>query len=123
MILADTTVWIDHLRSANSLLHDLLDAEQLLIHPFIIGELALGHIRRRRLILATLEELPAIHISDPEEVLTLIEQRKLVAIGIGYVDAHLLASTITTPGCQLWTRDRRLAAVADGLGVAANPVN
>lgn len=123
MILADTTVWVDHLRSASSLLHQLLDAEQVLMHPFVIGELALGHIRQRRLILTTLEELPAIHISDPEEVLTLIEQRKLVAIGIGYVDTHLLASTITTPGCQLWTRDRRLAEIAARLGVAANPAN
>lgn len=123
MILADTTVWIDHLRRSDPLLQQMLDADQVLMHPFVIGELALGHLHQRELILATLAELPAVHISDPEDILVLIGRKHLIAVGVGYVDVHLLASVLTTDECHLWTRDKRLARIAARLGVGANPVN
>lgn len=123
MILADTTIWVDHLRHVDQHLQELLDAGQVVMHPFIIGELALGHIRQRKLILATLEQMPAVHIADPEEVLLMIEHWQLVAMGIGYVDTHLLASTLTTPDCRLWTRDGRLGKTAARLGIAAEGAN
>ncbi len=93
------------------------------MHPFVVGELTLGHFRERELILSSLVAMPSIHIADPEEILLFIELRQLVAIGIGYVDVHLLASVMTTKSCRLWTRDKRLGAVATRLKIAAGPIN
>ncbi len=123
MILADTSVWADHLRRSEPLLSELIESGDLLMHPFVIGEIALGHMRNRAAILEALQNLPSAHIAEPEEVIALIEQRELVAVGIGYVDAHLLASTLTSWDCRLWTRDKRLAAAAGRLGIATAPVN
>jgi predicted nucleic acid-binding protein len=121
MILADTSVWIDHFHRSDQRLQELLDHDEVLMHPFVVGELALGHFRERELILSSLVAMPSIHIADPEEILLFIEQRQLVAIG--YVDVHLLASVMTTKSCRLWTRDKRLGAVATRLKIAAGPIN
>ena len=119
MILVDTSVWIDHLRHGDNTLVKLLNAGQVLAHPFVIGELALGSLRQRDLILDTLTDMPRAKIATDEEVLALINQSNLYGIGIGYIDAHLLASTRLTPGTLLWTRDKRLRAVASQVGLLA----
>ena len=121
MILADTSVWADHLRFEDPVLAALLDSRQVLIHPFVIGEVALGYLKRRDRILAELNKLTrAPHASD-DEVLHLINTKSLVASGIGYVDAHLLAAVRLLPGTGFWTRDKRLHTVAERLGFAVSP--
>jgi predicted nucleic acid-binding protein len=120
VILVDTSIWIDHLRRGDELLQDLLDKSEVLAHPFIIGELALGSWRGRDVALRRLGRLPRATIARDYEVMRLIEQYTLFGQGIGYVDAHLLAATrLTTPETQLWTRDKRLSAVAERLSLAA----
>jgi len=119
MILADTSVWADHLRLSDIRLGELLADGQVLMHPFVLGEIALGFIKKRDAVFAELHELPSMHVADPEEVLHLIETRNLVGVGIGYIDVQLLAATVTTRGCRLWTRDKRLHAIASRLDVAA----
>lgn len=118
MILADTSVWIDHLRRGDSRLATALDADQILIHPFVIGELACGNLRKRADILAMLSRLPATQTATDDEVLTFLERKRLMGRGIGIVDAHLLASVALTPPTRLWTRDRQLQAAATGLKLA-----
>ena len=120
MILVDTSVWIDYLRARDERLENLLENGRVLTHPFVIGELALGNLRQRALILAALTRLPSATPASDQEVLDFIERHRLFGGGIGYVDAHLLASVGLTADAELWTRDRRLAGVAAGLGVAAN---
>lgn len=90
------------------------------MHPFVIGELALGHLRQRRVILGTLRLFPSAIVARPEEVLELIDIAELAGIGIGYVDAHLLASVKLTRNTLLATRDRRLRSVAERLGLLAH---
>lgn len=119
MILADTSVWADHLRLSEPILAELLVRGEVVMHPFVLGEIALGYIRKRSQWMLALSELPAVHVADPEEVLQMIEQRKLVAQGVGYVDVHLLATTLTSPGVRLWSRDRRLRDMASEFGIAA----
>lgn len=119
MILPDTSIWIDHFRSADRRLSALLAAGAVVAHPFVIGELALGHLSPRASVLDALAKLPTARHADEREVLRLIEVHGLAGTGIGYVDVHLLASTMLTPGTALWTRDRRLAALGERLGVAA----
>lgn len=122
MILADTSIWIDHFRSGDPVLAQHLDRGQILIHPWIIGELALGSLQNRTALLTTLADLPIALTASDTEVLGLIERHSLasigIGIGIGYIDAHLLASTLLTPDAALWTRDRRLHAAAQRLGLA-----
>lgn len=118
MFLVDTSVWVDHLRAGDPTLVARLEAAQVLVHPFVLGELALGNLRQRRVVLEALADLPAAVTADDPEVLALIESRQLSGRGIGYVDTHLLASTLLTPGCRLWTRDRRLKVVADALALS-----
>jgi predicted nucleic acid-binding protein len=120
MILVDSSIWVDHFRLANPILDDLLSRKQVLSHPFVIGELALGSLKDRSAVISDLSELPRSQATDEEEVLSLIERFKIFARGIGYVDAHLLTSVRLTPEASLWTRDRRLRAVAEELGVAAD---
>jgi predicted nucleic acid-binding protein len=117
LILVDTSVWIDHLRSSIALLAGALEAEDVLVHPFIIGELACGEMKQRREVLDLLSTLPASVIATDAETLHFIEHHHLMGKGIGYIDAHLLASTTLTDGAQLWTRDKRLAAVAAELKI------
>ena len=118
MILVDTSVWVDHLRSGDAQLAELLDRGAVLGHPFVIGEIACGGLTDRGAILALLQHLPMATVAEPEEVLAYIHRHKLHGKGIGYVDAHLLAATALTGGTKLWTRDRRLHAVARELGCA-----
>lgn len=119
MILVDTSVWVDHLRGGDVRLSGLLDAGQVLVHPFVIGEIALGSLRRRDVILPALADLPPAVVATDAEVLDMIDRRSVSGLGIGWVDAHLLASARLTSGATLWTRDRRLARVAAALEVLA----
>ena len=117
MILVDASVWIDHLRKGSTLLDSLLLNSAVLIHPFVIGELACGNLRDRSRILNLLSDLPASRVADDQEVLFFIERNDLMGRGIGYVDAHLLASVSLSSPCRLWTTDRKLKEAAIGLGL------
>jgi predicted nucleic acid-binding protein len=119
VILVDTSVWIEHLRSASAILTELLGDGQVLVHPFVLGELALGSLRQRDVFLSDLRDLPQAIVASDGEVLSLIDRRTLFGRGIGYVDAHLLAAARLTAGSKLWTHDRRLQAVAAQLDLAA----
>lgn len=120
MILADTSVWVDHLRRRSQTFAQLLESEQILIHPFVIGELALGHLRPRGLILSYFYNLPQSKLASYQEVLHFIDRHRLFGCGIGYVDAHLLAATQLTAGATFWTADKRLHRVAGRLRLAAS---
>ncbi|HEV7569974.1 MAG TPA: type II toxin-antitoxin system VapC family toxin [Thermoanaerobaculia bacterium] len=117
MILVDTSVWIDHLRTSIALLREALEAEEVLVHPFIIGELACGEMKQRSEVLGLLATLPSSVVATNEETLHFIERHRLMGKGIGYIDAHLLASVTLTDGAQLWTRDKRLAGIAAELKI------
>jgi len=118
MILVDTSIWVDHFRSGDRDLQALLHAENIIIHPFVIGELSLGHIPTYDDIMEMLTDLPAITVADDPEVRLMIRGKNLFGTGVGYVDAHLLASVFLSPAHKLWTRDKRLHAAAHALGVA-----
>ena len=119
MILADTSVWVDHLRSGDSRLAEELNGSTIVMHPFVAGELALGSLTQREKVLGAIDSLPVARVARVEEVRVLIEQRALFSRGIGYIDAHLLASVLLTPSTLLWTRDKRLRVVAESLGLHA----
>lgn len=118
MILVDTSVWVDHLRNGSADLSEALERGDVLTHPFVIGELACGHMKNRSEILGLLAALPSAVVGTDEETLHLIEHRKLMGKGIGYIDAHLVASVILTGGSLLWTKDKPLAAIAANLRLA-----
>jgi hypothetical protein len=118
VILADTSVWVDHLRAGDKALAALLDAGLVLAHPFVIGELALGNLRQRETVLKALADLPHASVATDPEVLQFIERHSLFGRGIGYIDAHLLAAATLTAGAELWTKDKRLHGVAGQLGLA-----
>ena len=120
MILVDTSVWVDHLRLGDQTLGRLLESGSVLAHAFVIGELALGDLRQRDLILDALNDLPRVVTATEQEVLHFIGKHKLHGSGIGYIDAHLLAAVRLTPGSVLWTRDKRLLESANRLGLAAD---
>ncbi|ALS59613.1 type II toxin-antitoxin system VapC family toxin [Pandoraea norimbergensis] len=119
MILVDTSIWIDHLRAGDATLVALLESGRVLAHPYVIGELALGSLKNRSAVIPTLNYLPKATVATDSEVLRFIDEQPLFGLGIGYVDAHLLAATRLTPGTALWTRDKRLAAIAESLSLAA----
>ncbi|MDN5766728.1 MAG: type II toxin-antitoxin system VapC family toxin [Humibacillus sp.] len=119
MILVDTSVWIDHLRRDEPELALLLHHGDVLAHPWVTGELALSHLSQRNEILGLLHNLPQARAATDVEVLALIDNHHLFGLGIGYVDAHLLAATMLTTGARLWTRDKRLAVVAAQHGIAS----
>ena len=119
MILADTSVWVEHLRHGLPRLATLLQGGEVLIHPWVIGELACGNLRNRSQVLELLQGLPTATVASDAEVLLLIEREQLMGRGIGYVDVHLLAAARLSH-CRLWTQDRRLAAVAQEQGLAAS---
>jgi predicted nucleic acid-binding protein len=121
MILVDTSAWVNHLRSGDEGLVDLLNATQVLMHAFVLGELACGNLRQRAELLRLLKNLPQAAVARDEEVLFFIERRGLMGRGIGYVDAHLLAAVALDGGARLWTRDRRLQTLAEELGMAYVP--
>ena len=115
MILVDTSVWVDHLRSTDIELAARLDAGQVVAHAFVIGEIALGQLRQRATVLDALRGLPPSAVATDAEVLQFVELHGLFGRGIGYIDAHLLAAARLTPGTTLWTRDTRLRRAADAL--------
>jgi predicted nucleic acid-binding protein len=116
VILADTSVWIDHLRGAERGLAPLLEAAQVLMHPAVLGEIALGSLRQRAVVLGAMARLPAAVVATDAEVMVAIDHHALHGVGIGWVDAHLLASVLLTPGARLWSADRRLADAARRIG-------
>lgn len=120
MILVDTSLWIDHFGKTNETLSRLLSANLVLCHPHVIGEVALGNLPDRAQTLESLMTLRSPVVASLPEVPPFIERHNLFGTGIGYVDAHLLMSTFLTPEAALWTRDKRLRAVADRLGVSAD---
>jgi hypothetical protein len=121
VILIDTSVWVDHLRTGDKNLAALLDTGTVLAHPFVIGELALGDLRQRQIVLSALADLTHAIMATEAEVLHFIERHGLFGRGIGYVDAHLLAAAQLTAGGRLWTKDKRLRGVAVELGLAFAP--
>jgi predicted nucleic acid-binding protein len=120
MILADTSIWVDHFRVQNSTMQKLLARAQIAIHPYIVAELALGSLADRARTLRFLDFLPQVRVAQLAEVRQMIEARALFGRGIGLTDAHLIASTFLTPSTQLWTADKRLRCVAETLGIHAN---
>jgi predicted nucleic acid-binding protein len=121
MIVVDSSVWIDHLHFGLPRLGELLLREQALMHPHVLGEIALGSIQNRDQIIGRLLQLPAPYVAEEGHMLHLIDAEELFVTGIGYTDAHLLASALLTPGGKLWTRDKKLYAQAERLGIAFNP--
>ncbi len=120
MILADTSIWIDHLRSGNREMRKHLDQGDIAIHPFIIAELALGSLRERTKTLGLLDLLPQVRVAQLGEVRFTIETRRLYSLGIGLTDAHLIASIFINSPTLLWTRDKRLRKAAEALGIHAS---
>ena len=112
MILADTSVWIDHFRRIDKEMESLLERRQIMIHPFVVGELACGNLSRRASLLETLDELPGAVVAADREVREFIERHRLYGKGVGFVDFHLLVSTVLSPDASLWTADRRLGEIA-----------
>jgi len=119
VILVDTSVWIDHLRSPEAKLQELLLNDEVVSHPFVRLELALGSIAQREIVLADLARLPQVQIAQTEELFGLVGFRRLYRRGIGITDLHLVASALLDRSISLWTRDRRLGEVAEELGLRA----
>jgi predicted nucleic acid-binding protein len=119
VILADTSVWIDHLRGTDGALRAQLQEARISTHPFVIAELALGNIKDRPRTLAELEMLPNVEVAQLSEVRRMIDVHRLYGKGIGLIDAHLIASTLITAGTQLWTRDKRLRNIAEALEIGS----
>jgi predicted nucleic acid-binding protein len=117
VILADTSVWVDYLRGGNPEMEKILSQGQIVMHPFIVAEIALGSLRKRRKRLEELDALLEVKVAQLGEVRHMVESRALYAKGIGLTDAHLLASCLMTPGTQLWTLDGAMKKVAKALGI------
>jgi len=120
VILVDTSNWVDHLRAALPGLTRLLHDGLVLAHPWVVGELALGHLTHRQEIIGLLNNLPQAAVATADELLALLDSHQLYGIGIGYVDAQLLAAAKLTEGAKVWTSDRRLGAAAERLGVSVD---
>jgi predicted nucleic acid-binding protein len=121
VILVDTSVWVDFLRTGHATLIRMLEDGVVLGHPWIVGELALGQLSQHHEVIRLLGSLPQATVATEEEIMTLIDRHRLYGVGIGYVDAQLLAATQLTADAALWTGDRRLAVAASHLGCAINP--
>lgn len=118
MILVDTSIWIDHLRRSDEHLSDLLEGGSVLMHAYVLGELALGNLKNREVVLGSMSDLPQAVVATNDEVLRFIDMHALSGLGIGYIDAHLLAAVTLSPGAKLWTRDRRLSGASARLGLS-----
>ena len=118
MILVDTSVWINHLRSGDATLVKLLNGSQVLVHPFVSGELACGNLSNRTKVLRLFSALPRAPVATHEEALFFIQHNELMGRGIGFIDVHLLAATALSGSARIWTRDKRLDRVAADLGLA-----
>jgi predicted nucleic acid-binding protein len=117
LILADTSVWIDHFRAGDKDLQKALSQGQIVIHSWIVAELALGSLRGRAKTLATLDLLPQVRVAQLSEVRRMVEALRLYSLGIGLTDAQLIASIFLEPPTLLWTRDKPLRKVAESLGI------
>lgn len=120
MILVDTSVWIDHFRQGNVELREIIEDDRLLCHPFIVGELALGSLRDRDAVIGFLKAQRETLVATHDEVMTFIDRYSIFSMGIGYTDAHLLASTLLDRRVSLWTRDKRLLAAAQKAGASVH---
>ena len=116
MVLADTSIWVTHLRQGSRQLEKLLMDAEVMCHPFIIGELACGNLKNRNGIISLLQSLPMAQTIEFDEFLSFVDQNHLMGKGVGFVDVHLLASALLS-GVQLWTADKRLESAADQLGL------
>ena len=117
MILIDSSVWIDHFRRGDVSLSLLLESGRTCTHAFVVGELACGNLKSRNNLLDLLRSLPTLAAATDDEVLFFIERHQLMGQGMGYIDIHLLAAVAMNGATQLWTRDKRLAEIADKLGL------
>ncbi|MGH7653926.1 MAG: type II toxin-antitoxin system VapC family toxin [Gemmatimonadaceae bacterium] len=120
MILVDTSVWVDHLRRGDAALTALLESSEVAVHPYVVGELACGSLRPRSEVIRLLNELPTATTASHAEVMHFITAHRLSGRGIGYVDAHLLASA-AIDGLSLWTRDKALSAESARLKLVVSP--
>jgi len=118
VVLADTSVWVAHFRVADIRLVRLLNEDDVLMHPFVLGELAMGNLAHRREVLDNLADRPGVTLATDAEVLHMVDAHGLFGLGIGYIDAHLLAAVRLTGGAALWSFDKRLDAAAERLGLA-----
>ena len=118
MILVDTSVWVDHLRTGAPSLSAALEQGRVLTHPFVIGELACGNLKNRREVLRLLSDMPVAPVASDSEALDFVERRALMGRGLGYIDVHLLASAVLAGTARLWTRDKQLAVAAADLKLA-----
>jgi len=121
MVLVDTSVWVRHLREGAPALERLLNDGEVMCHPFIVGELACGNLKKRHEVLSLLQLLPLATQAKHEEILQFIEQNHLMGKGLGYIDVHLSASAVLT-GEAMWTYDKTLDEANDWLGIRYNPV-
>ena len=117
MILVDTSVWIDHFRHGNDRLAELLNINEVYCHPFVIGELACGNLKKRDVVLSLLSELPRAKLADHNEIIRFIDIQHLYGRGLGWIDAHLLGSALLT-GCDFWTLDKPLMVAAQKLKIS-----
>lgn len=118
MILVDSSIWLDHFRRCNVALADLLEQGLVLCHPFVIGELACSELKNRARILGALGLLSSAPVASHVEALAFVDRHRLVGLGIGWVDVHLLAATALAGSASLWTREKQLARTAESLGFA-----
>ena len=116
MILVDTSVWVDHFRNGSAQLKAWLNDNEVIVHPFVIGELACGSMRNRNEVLNLLSELPEATVANHDEVLTFVENNRLHGTGIGWIDAHLVASALRSKS-KLMTLDKQLSRIASMLGL------
>lgn len=117
LVLVDTSIWVSHLAKGSAELRALLERAEVLCHPFVVGELVCGNLTNRTEIISLLQELPQARVVEHDEVLRFIEARRLAGRGLGFIDAHLLASAVLTRA-PLWTADKRLREAATDLGVS-----
>lgn len=120
-VLVDSSFWIDHIAGKSTPLVNLLKSRRVSLHPMVIGEIAMGSLRNRNLVLDELQKLPKVHVASNAEVMAMIEWHKLFSKGVGFIDAHLLAAVKMTDNATLLTKDGRLHEQAEQLGVAYAP--
>jgi predicted nucleic acid-binding protein len=116
MVLANTSVWVSHLRHGNSKLQELLEARKVVSHPFIVGELACGNISNRVEIISLMQSLPMLDVVENEELLLFIEHKKMMGTGLGFVDVHLMAAAVLA-AIPLWTQDKKLKQACSQLNI------
>lgn len=121
MILADTSIWVDHLRSSNPTMVSLLNRGKIAMHPCVVAEIALGSLNNRTLKLGAMDSLRRVKVAQLSEVRRMIEAHALYSKGIGLTDTHLIASCLITPGTQLWTRDAAMMRAAAPFGILVGP--